>query len=313
MLMRYLSLLLFGLLALRGWAGEPSVLLAAVGDVMIARTVPQRIAAHGAAWAWEGIAPELRRADLRFCNLECTVSRGGLKVPKVYSFRADPELAAAVLTAGRFDIASLANNHTWDYGRSALGDTMAEMEALHIAAPGAGTGRAGAIAPRIVACNGLRIAFVAYTWWVPEGYLPADDAPALATLDETTLAEELKAAKAGADLLIVSIHWGTEYAAAPTPGQQRVARLAIDAGADLILGHHPHVAQPIEIYKDRPILYSLGNCLFDKSGNHESTGLLALIRLSKGRVTVERQVRLKIKDARPEKGSVPFMVPISGD
>jgi poly-gamma-glutamate synthesis protein (capsule biosynthesis protein) len=245
------------------------------------------------------VADLLRQADLRFCNLECAVTAGGLAIPKRYSFRADPAMAAEVLRAGGFHIAALANNHTYDYGRDGLAATVEAMRALGIAAPGAGTGRAQAIAPHIVVCNGLRIAVAAYTWWAPEGYLPADDQPSLAILNEETLGDELRRAHADADLLIVSFHWGKEYLPVPTAGQQRVARLAIDAGADLVIGHHPHVAQPIETYRDRPILYSLGNCLFDRSGQWWSNGLLALIRLQRDRVTVERAIPLEIVDARP--------------
>ena len=292
----YILLCVFRLPAV---ADAPSVLLAAVGDVMLGRTVAPRITAHGPAWAWEQIDPFLLQADLRFCNLECPLTEGGQPVPKRYSFRADPEQAGKVLQAGGFHVAALANNHTYDYGRPGLSATLAHVEALGIAAPGAGKGRAGAIAPRLLTVNGLRIAFVAYSWWWPEGYLPQDDGASLATLDEATLADELRAAKVGADLLVVSIHWGKEYSRVPTDGQRRVARLAIDAGADLILGHHPHVAQPVEIYQQRPIAYSLGNCLFDRSDARMSNGLLLLVRLAPGKVTVEQQVTLKIEDARP--------------
>lgn len=292
---------------------QPSVLLAAVGDVMLARTVPQRLVAHGVAWPWEKIAATLRSADLRFCNLECTVSKNGLAIPKRYSFRADPTQAMAVLAAGAISVVSLANNHSYDYGRSALADTMAALAEQHIAAPGAGIGRAGAIAPRLLTCHGLKIAFIAYTCWTPEGYLPADDAPALATLDESTLAAEIKAAKKGADLLVLSVHWGKEYSQAPGEDQQRIAHLAIDAGADVLLGHHPHVTQPVEIYHGHPICYSLGNCLFDRSGSRWSNGLLVRIRLSKEHATVEKQIPLHIEDARPvpESASPPGSTPAS--
>jgi len=296
---KYLFIFLALLLLQPIQAAEPSILLAAVGDVMLSRTVAGRITAHGPAWAWKGIAPYLQAADLRVCNLECTLSTRGCAIPKPYSFRVDPKMAMRVLKAGKIDVATLANNHTYDYGRVALADTMATLAAGKIVAPGAGTGRACAIRPHIVKCHGLKLAFVAYTWWTPEGYLPGDDAPALATLDETTLAAELKAAKTGADLLIVSIHWGKEYSPAPTAGQRRVAHLAIDAGADLVIGHHPHVAQPVEQYHGRPILYSLGNCVFDRSGKYWSNGLLALVRLSRHHITVERQIPLRIEDARP--------------
>jgi poly-gamma-glutamate synthesis protein (capsule biosynthesis protein) len=241
----------------------------------------------------------LQSADLRFCNLECPVARGGTAITKRYSFRADPALAAQALRAGKIDIVSLANNHTYDYGRDGLRETIDNMSALHIAAPGAGRGRAGAIAPRLITCHGLKIAIVAYTWWVPEGYLPADNTVCPAIGDEETLAKELKAAKVGADLLIVSMHWGRKYSPTATNAQRRLAHLVIKAGADLILGSHPHVAEPIEIYHGRPIIYSLGNCLFDRSGRHTANGLLVLVRLAKDKVSVEKKVPLLIGDGRP--------------
>jgi poly-gamma-glutamate synthesis protein (capsule biosynthesis protein) len=286
------------LAALPVWADDPSVLLAALGDVMCARTVPARVTAHGPAWVWEPLAPYLARADLRFCNLECPATDGGRAIPKRYSFRADPAQMHAVLAAGKIDVVALANNHTFDYGRSGLAQTMATMRAAGILAPGAGLGRAAAVAPRLLTVHGLTLAFLAYTSWTPEGYTPSEDGACLATLDETTLAQEIRSAKAHADLVILSVHWGKEYAPVPTPYQRDVAHLAIESGADLILGHHPHVTQPLEIYHDRPIFYSLGNALFDRSDARYSNGLLALVRLTRGTVTVERQVPFRLEDAR---------------
>jgi len=280
-------------------AGEPAVVLTAVGDVMLARTVPTLIAAHDPAWVWEPLAPYLDGADIRFCNLECAVAGDGQPYPKPYSFRADPQLAAEVLAAGGITIASLANNHSYDLGRPGLAKTIAALDALHIAAPGAGTGRAGAIAPRVLTCNGLRIAFVAYTCWTPEFYLPSADGAALATFDAATFTEELRQAKRGADLLVVSLHWGEEYSTTVSDRQRAIAHAAIDAGAELILGHHPHVLGPLEIYKERPILYSLGNCLFDQSGNHTAGGGLVRVRLTKTSVAVERLLVFDSDGVRP--------------
>ena len=296
---RYLLLSWCWLLAMGGaLAAERSALLAAVGDVMLARTVPARIAMHDAAWPWEQLAPQLRRADVRFCNLECAVATGGMRIIKKYSFRAEPQLAAKVLAAGGISVASLANNHSYDYARSGLAETLAHLRECHIAAPGAGDKRAEAIAPRYVTCGGLTLAFVAYTQWTPTDYLPAEDGAALAILDESTLAAELRAARRGADFLIVSLHWGQEYAPRATAEQQRLAHLAIDAGADVILGSHPHVAQQIEIYHHRPILYSLGNCIFDRSGPRNSNGLLALIRFTPGAVRLEEVYAFDLSEAR---------------
>ncbi len=151
-------------------------------------------------------------------------------------------------------------------------------------AVGAGRGRAGAVEVRVLDRDGLR-SVVAYTAWTPEDYLPpGDDATALATLNEATLRDELEAARADCDRLIVSVHWGKEYAPQPSKQQVRVGRAMIEAGADVVLGHHPHVAQPIESYRGGLICYSLGNAIFDRSGDQVSNGLLVTIELTADRV-----------------------------
>lgn len=266
---------------------------------MLSRGVPGRMRQHGAEWAWKKIAGDLAGADLRFCNLECAATDAGLAVPKRYSFRADPRMTVQVLRVGGFNLVSLANNHTWDYGATGLANTLAALHAAKIPCAGAGTGRAGAIAPVVVTRHGLKIALVAYSCWTPEGYLPDDHGPSVALADEKTFTAELRRAKLGADLLVVSMHWGMEYARTPTPLQRRLAHAAIDAGADLVLGHHPHVAQPVEIYHGRPIIYSMGNCLFDRTSACVPDGLLVRVRLSPGHVTVERQMHLRIEAGRP--------------
>lgn len=293
--------LLVALLAstLLGRAEDGVVRLAAVGDVMLSRGVPPVIAAHGVAWPWEHLAPTLGDADLRFCNLECPVTTGGMAIPKENSFRADPAVAGGVLGAGGINVVSLANNHTYDYGRPGLADTLDAMAALGITAPGAGSTRVAAHAPRIVTCNRLKVAFLAYTAWMPEEYIPSETETSLAVLDENTLVDEVKAAKAQADCLVVSFHWGVEYLPVSTDDQQRVAHAAIDAGADVILGSHPHVAQPVEIYHNRPIFYSLGNCIFDRTGDKVSNGLLAHVKLSRNGASVEKVLAFDIEEVRP--------------
>ncbi len=280
-------------------AADDSVVLAAVGDVMLARSVPAQIASHDPMWPWEALAGQMKDADLRFCNLECPVSTGGLQIPKRYSFRADPLQAAQVLHAGGIDVVSLANNHSYDYSRSGLRDTVNFLATEKITALGTGIGHAGAVQPQFLTRNGLKFAFVAYTEWTPDGYIPLDDALSLAVVDEATFSAELRAAKQDADFLVVSMHWGAEYSRGFTDSQQRLAHQAIDAGADLIIGHHPHVAQTVEVYRDRPILYSLGNCIFDRTGPYHSNGALARVRFSKTAVEVEKLLPFNIEEARP--------------
>ncbi|MBI5832411.1 MAG: CapA family protein [Armatimonadetes bacterium] len=279
---------------------EPSLRLVAVGDVLLARTVPQRIAEHGPAWLWAPIASLLADADLRFANLECPVTVGGTPVPKPFCFRGEPEQVEAVLRTGGIDIVSVANNHTFDYGREGLRQTLANLLRWGLAAPGAGQGRAGAVRPVIVERGGLKLGFVAYTDWPPEDYLPAEDDACLATLDESTLANEVAAARAQVDRLVVSVHWGQEYRATASDRQKQLGHALVDAGADLVLGHHPHVAQPVETYRERPIVYSLGNCIFDRSGPKVSNGLVVTIRMGASGVTVERVVATEPRECRPQ-------------
>lgn len=294
--MRYIAIVLFMLCALG--AGAESVLIAAVGDVMLDYRAPEMAHRRGAGWMWAEIAPALRSADLRFCNLETTLTTGRTAVVKPFVFRADPHVGQRILRAGGFDVVSLANNHTYDYGQGGLLDTLRAVEGAGMAAVGAGRTRAQAIAPRVLTVNGVRVGFVAYSWWEPEEY--RHDGPALAILDIDTFPEEIRAAKAACDVLVVSMHWGNEYTQAIPQIQREVGHAAIDAGADLILGHHAHVAQEMEWYRDRPIFHSLGNCLFDRH-THPLTpsGLLALIRVAPGKVTVDETILLQIDDVRP--------------
>lgn len=279
-------------------ARADGVAVTAVGDVLLARAVATRYREHGAAWFWERIARPLAAADLRFANLECAVTRIGEPVPKRFSFRADPAMARAVLAAGRLDLVSVANNHAWDYGRVGLMQTLRHLAAGGVLAAGAGLGRSGAAAPTIVERHGLRLGLVAYTAWPPDDE-PQENAVELAVLAPETLAAELAAARRQVDALVVSVHWGVEYSPHPTDEQRRLGRAMIDAGADAVFGHHPHVAQPIEWYAGRPICYSLGNAVFDRTGETVSGGLLVTARFRQESVTLERILRLRIDDARP--------------
>lgn len=290
-------------IAIAGAVDGPTVLLAAVGDVMVGRRTPEMVRKHGAPWVWSEIAPIMEQADIRFCNLECALTNSTEAIKKPFVFRVAPSVGQQVLRAGGFNVVSLANNHAYDYGPVGLASTLTAVEDAGILAAGAGRGRAQAIAPRIITVNGLRVGLVAYTWWIPEMYEWGATKPSLAILNIATLPEEIRQAKSACDVLVVSMHWGNEYTQTIPEIQRYVAHLAVENGADLILGHHAHVAQEIEWYHDRPIFHSLGNCLFDRN-THPSTpgGLLALIRLTPDKVQIERTVPLQIHDVRP----VPF-------
>jgi len=277
---------------------EPALTLVAVGDVLLARGIERRISRYGRDWAFEEVAETLRSADLAFCNLECPLSAGGVKVNKPVCFKADPINVQCLADAG-FDIVSLANNHGLDCGRLGLLETMHYLEKVGIACVGAGSTLAESAQPTIVDVKGLKIALLGRNALYPEGVWFRPDAANVALLDPETIEAEVADAAGRADVVVVSLHWGIEYRKQPQPEQVEMARKLIDAGADLVLGHHPHVTQSVERYHGGTIAYSLGNFLFDSPfPKCEGSGILKC-RLSKSGVSRVELIPVRIVDCRP--------------
>lgn len=251
-----------------------SVVLDAVGDIMLGRTVGRSIAERGAGYPFEAAAPLFDGSDLRAGNLELPLTERGTQARKDYTFRAPPSVTEGLTRAG-FDVLTLANNHTLDYGPEGLLDTVAALQRAGIAHPGAGRNSEAAHEPAIVNANGLSLAFLSYvntpndgrSGWVAESMRAGSDSPGVAWGTAESIRRDVAAARDRADLVIVALHAGFEYSATPNPVQRELARAAVDAGAALVLGAHPHVLQGIEVYKRVPIVYSLGNFVFDVDGD----------------------------------------------
>jgi poly-gamma-glutamate capsule biosynthesis protein CapA/YwtB (metallophosphatase superfamily) len=296
------ALLIVAALALVAWPAEARpdrrVVIAAVGDVLLDRGVRDAISRRGVDALFSGAAPEIARADLAVCNLECPLSRRGLRAAKPFSFRGDPEHAAALARAG-FDAASLANNHTLDFGRTALLDTAAALEAAGVAAVGAGATREEAMRPRFVERNGLRIALLGYCQLFIEGTTPRADAPGVSAGDEEAFVASVRAAAARADAVVVLVHWGAEYRARPTAAQRDLARRLVDAGATFVAGAHPHVLQPVERSGGAVVAYSLGNFVFDQRREEASDTAVLLVTIGAAGVEAVDAVPMRIDDCRP--------------
>lgn len=279
-------------------AREKEVRLVAVGDIMLARNVAKKAGQQGWSYLFARTSKVLGSGDICFGNLECEIGAAGRPIPKHFSFSA-PESSAAALQRAGFTVLSLANNHSFDRGRLGLVHTMEVLRRRGIGLVGAGLTPQAAQQPLIITKHGLRIAFLAYTTWQPEGYLSLPEAPALALADAATVARTVTAAKRRADVVIVSLHWGVERVRWPSAQQRQLARAAIDAGADVVLGHHPHVRQPVEYYRGRPIFFSLGNFVFDQRDPHISSGWIVILRLRKSQVRIERLGLIEIHNCRP--------------
>ncbi len=272
------------------YRAEPVVELVAVGDVMLARLVGERIAQKGARYPFEGegIQPLIDGADIAFGNLECPISTRGKRQDKGIEFRADPAVLEGLTYAG-FDILSLANNHTGDYGDEALLDTLAYLEEAGILAVGAGETITSAHRLQVIESNGLRVGFLAYNEIPPRWFAAKGDSPGSAFGDPEALRAEVTQAREETDVVIVSYHWGTEYTPYPTPSQRATAQALAEAGADLVIGHHPHVVQGVGYYPSTFVAFSLGNFIFDQEFSDETQeGLILRCLLDKtGVKTVE--------------------------
>jgi poly-gamma-glutamate synthesis protein (capsule biosynthesis protein) len=282
---------------------EKPITLIFVGDIMLDRGVEWGIKKYGQGdWKFPflKIADSLREANILFGNLEGPISDKGVKVGSIYSFRADPESIEGLKFAG-FDVLSLANNHIFDYGREAMEDTFLRLEKAGINYIGGGFNENEAYSPILKEVNGstgspqVRIAFLAYTnlgspYWSAKG-----DKSGIAWLTEEKLKEGVKKAKENADLVIVSMHFGDEYKLSSNSEQKYFAHLAIDSGADLVIGHHPHVVQEIEKYKNGYIAYSLGNFVFDQSFSEETMkGLMLKVLVKDDKIKEVIPIEIKI-------------------
>jgi len=287
-------------------AGLPAgtVRLMAVGDVMLARTIGTRIKQNGPGIVFGDVQKVLDKADLFVINLECAITTSDDQESKHYTFKAPPVTAEALTLAG-VDVAGQANNHVMDWGPSGLLDTLASMKDRGIATPGAGRNKAEAYAPAILERNGLRVAFLAYvdaftesTGFNTKEWKAGAGTPGVAIATKKRIAADVAAAKAKADVVVVLIHAGYEYVPTHNAEQAGYARAALDAGATLVLGAHPHVLQGYKKVGSKLIAWSLGNFVFDGMDGASVTAILAL-DLSKDGVANVKWIPVKLVNGFP--------------
>jgi poly-gamma-glutamate capsule biosynthesis protein CapA/YwtB (metallophosphatase superfamily) len=228
----------------------------------------------GYAWLYAPIADLLSQPDLTFANLETPVAPASRSGTREYVFNAPPEAIEALRRAG-VDLVSVANNHAFDQGRPGFEETLRRVEAAGLRAVGAGPADRAA-GPVRVEVGGLSIAFLGWAQFFNQAgnECPAGKAGAAclqaALLERTRAVEAVRQASAGADAVVVSLHWGTEYQGQPRAEDVELAHQLADAGALVVLGHHPHVLQPVELHRRADgstavIAYSLGNFVSNQS------------------------------------------------
>jgi len=263
------------------------VSLITVGDISYSRGVERIVKKEkNINYPFLKIQDYLKGADLVFGNLETPITQGPEIPDFEMIFRSNPGTEKALKQAG-FSILSLANNHTPNFGKKGLKDTFNFLENAGIEYVGAGQNEQEAYHPVYIEKKGMKFAFLAYNDpdVVPAYYEASTNRAGTAFMRQEKITKAVKEAREKADFVIVSMHSGTEYSDKANKSQISFAHAAIDAGADLIIGHHPHVVQPLEKYKRKYIFYSLGNFIFDQPQLEETKeGLAIKIYFAKNRI-----------------------------
>ena len=275
------------------------LVLDAVGDVTFGEQVGPAVATYGGAYPWKGVAGTLRAADLTVGNLETSISTRGVAAVKQYTFRGPPQALPAMAHLASFDVLTLANNHTADYGRDALLDTIRYVRAAGIQTIGAGANETLAMRPAVVEAGGLRIALLGFSDVNPLGFSATATAPGTARADPDAIAQAVRAARRQADVVVCFMHWGVELHGAPDSRQGRLAAACLAAGAQVVLGAHPHVLGPVLRPSSRTLVaWTLGNFVFPSSGATARTAVLQ-VRLDARGVRGYRLLPVEIDGFRP--------------
>lgn len=253
------------------------------GDVDVSPTLTYRFREEGHDVAWRGLDGLFLRDHLTIINLECAPSAVGFPIEKETNLRCDLEALPVMRSAG-VDVVSQANNHAKDYGPRALVDSIANLRSAGLITVGSGEDERSALAPAVVEVGGWRIAVVGLTTVSGHeigepgaAWFAGPDRAGVAYASMDNIAAAVGAARAAADIVIVTVHWGHGGSYYPDPGDRLRAEAMIAAGADVIIGHHSHRLQPLEVVDGVPVFWSLGNFVWPDQGPASSTTAIAEI------------------------------------
>ena len=269
-----------------------------VGDIMFDRGVKNSVVKNGDgdyAFLFKN-ADFIKDADISFGNLEGPISDKGKDLRNLYSFRFEPFAIKALKNNG-FDVLSVANNHIGDWGKVAFEDTISRLDAGGIITIGGGQNLKDAGKVKIIEKNGFRIGFLSFSDAGPDWLGATQDSAGILITDDENFSSLIREAAPQVDILVVSLHFGEEYQGNANDRQKKLAHLAIDSGAKIVVGHHPHVVQEVEQYKNGVIAYSLGNFIFDQNFSKETMQGLALeIVLDGAEIISVKQNKIKINE-----------------
>ena len=275
--------------------GLPEYSVIGVGDIMLGDRTREPIQKFGEDYPFAGVLPLLKRSAIVCGNLEGPFAHGADRQDRTFSYRVDPKLVYALKRAN-VNVVTLANNHLMDCGREGVLETFDALNNAGIHMIGAGRNEAAAHEPVVLDAGPLRVGILGYYW--NRRCAATRDLPGSATDATDWLKADIESLRRHVDRIVTVFHWGVPYERIPHPDNQAKARLAVDLGADVVIGHHPHIVQPFEIYKDRPIFYSVGNFTFG-SGNSKAEGLMVAARFEPQETIVDiYPIYVKNRDPR---------------
>ena len=260
----------------RGW-----LVIQGTGDVAVDPDYIPTLAEEGWDHAWSGLDGLFLQDDLTVINLECTPSDIGTPLDKAFVFRCPTETLPSIKANG-IEVANLGNNHSGDFGKEALVDGRDNLMKAGIGAVGAGRNLEEAGAPALFDLNGWKVAVVGFGGVAPnDGWYATSDSPGMRSGDDTpSMVEAIVAAGEVADLVVVTVHWGFELDTSPRQDDIERAHAMIDAGADIIFGHHPHRMQPLEVVNGAAVFWSLGNFVWPHNSVASATTAVARVVVS---------------------------------
>ena len=280
-----------------------TITISMVGDIFMDGSIRGLIDRNGTDYPWEMVKEYFQKDDLSIGNLETSITTRGEKwEDKLYNFRSDPKNLSAMKDAG-LDVVNLANNHTLDYGYEGFIDILDYLDRYGIKRIGGGRNKEEALKGAIVEIKGVKIGLLGFSRVVPhvDWYATSKRPGIVGAYDVhiNQVIDRVVEMKKDVDILILSIHWGEEGSSIPRQKEIDLARKLIDNGVDIIMGHHPHVLQGIEIYKGRPIFYSLGNFIFSSKSDITRETMIAQVVLKDKIIDKIHIIPCTIENGRP--------------
>ncbi|AAM26220.1 MULTISPECIES: capsular polyglutamate synthetase CapA [Bacillus] len=278
-----------------------------VGDIMMGRHVKEIVNRYGTDYVFRHVSPYLKNSDYVSGNFEHPVlledKKNYQKADKNIHLSAKEETVKAVKEAG-FTVLNLANNHMTDYGAKGTKDTIKAFKEADLDYVGAGENFKDVKNIVYQNVNGVRVATLGFTDAFVAGAIATKEQPGSLSMNPDVLLKQISKAKdpkkGNADLVVVNTHWGEEYDNKPSPRQEALAKAMVDAGADIIVGHHPHVLQSFDVYKQGIIFYSLGNFVFDQGWTRTKDSALVQYHLRDNGTAILDVVPLNIQEGSPK-------------